>query len=144
MKTASLLHEVFQFDPQSLIQLLQLKLEGRYAFESITIKTTEKRLDGFFKRIDSEGRHLFLKALPQWKVDIQSLQLPEAKEKRLVELFEYAITQRFPELTEEEVSAMSQLTPLDQTIAGKQIFARGYAIAQRLSELTEEEADVML
>jgi len=217
LKTDSLIHEVFQFDPQSLIQLLQLKLEGQYAFESITIKTTEKRLDGFFKRIDGEGPHLFLEAqgyddpkvywrlyreistfyeqrdernpfiaivlfldekfdpgpfgltcmppcqliranlidclkalentpgaltvlkplvltgknelveaIPQWKVDIQSLNLPEAKVKQLVELLEYAIAQRFPELTEEEVSAMLQLTPLDQTTAGKQIFGRGY------------------
>jgi hypothetical protein len=191
VKTDSLLYELFQFDPQSLIQLLKLNLEGQYAFESITIKTTEKRLDGFFKRIDGEGPNIFLEAqgyddpkihwrlfrkictfyelrddpkpfiaialfldekydpgpfvlsciapcqffrvnlidclkalesapgaltvlkplvltskheliaaLPQWRGDIRSLNLPEAKYKRLVELLEYAIVQRFPELTE--------------------------------------------
>jgi hypothetical protein len=36
-----LFYELFQFDPQSLIQLLKLNLEGQYAFESITIKTTK-------------------------------------------------------------------------------------------------------
>jgi hypothetical protein len=192
-----LIYELFQFDPQSLIQLLKLKLEGQYAFESITIKTTEKRLDGFFKRIDGEGPNIFLEAqgyddpkihwrlfrkictfyeqrddpkpfmaialfldekydpgpfalsciapcrflrvnlidclkalesapgtltvlkplvlaskeelveaLPQWKGDIRLLNLPEAKHKRLVELLEYAIVQRFPELTEDvEINA---------------------------------------
>ncbi|MCI0695446.1 Rpn family recombination-promoting nuclease/putative transposase [candidate division KSB1 bacterium] len=216
MKTDSLLYELFQFDPQSLIHLLKLKLEGQYAFESITIKTTEKRLDGFFKRIDGDGPHLFLEAqgyddpkifwrlfrkictfyeqrddrkpfiaialfldekydpgpfvlsciapcqffrvnlidclkalesapgtltvlkplvltskqelveaLPQWKDDIRSLNLPEAKHKRLVELLEYAIVQRFPELTEEEVDTMLHLTPIEQTTVGKQIFGRG-------------------
>ncbi|MCI0619316.1 Rpn family recombination-promoting nuclease/putative transposase [bacterium] len=216
MKTDSLFYELFQFDPQSLIQLLKLNLEGQYAFESISIKTTEKRLDGFFKRIDGEGPHIFLEtqgyddpqiywrlfreistfyeqrddhnpfiaivlfldekhdpgpfgltcmppcqliranlidclkalekvpsvltvlkplmltnkdelveAIPQWKGDIQSLQLPEAKEKSLLELLEYVISQRFPELTEEEVNTMIQLTPLDQTVAGKQIYGRG-------------------
>jgi predicted transposase YdaD len=199
LKTDSLLYELFQFDPQSLIRLLKLNLEGQYAFESITIKTTEKRLDGFFKRIDGEGPHLFLEAqgyddpkvywrlfreistfyeqrddpnpfiaivlfldekydpgpfgltcmppcqliranlvdclkaleqvpstltvlkplvlttkdelgdaIPQWKGDIQSLKLPEAKEKTLLELLEYVISQRFPELTEDEVNAMIQ------------------------------------
>ena len=217
MKTDSLIHEVFQFDPQSLIQLLQLNLEGRYAFESITIKTTEKRLDGFFKRIDGEGPHLFLEAqgyedrkvywrlyreistfyeqrdernpfiaivlffdekfdpgpfgltcmppcqliranlidclkalervpsaltvlkplvlasreelapaIPQWKGDIQALKLPEAKEKTLFELLEYAIVQRFPELTAEEIITMLHLTPIDQTTVGKQIYGKGH------------------
>jgi predicted transposase YdaD len=221
LKTDSLLYELFQFDPQSLIQLLRLNPEGQYAFESIAIKTTEKRLDGFFKRIDGEGPHLFLEtqgyddpkifwrlfrkictfyeqrddskpfiaivlfldekydpgpfvlscitpcqffrvnlidclralesapgtltvlkplvlaskeelaaAIPQWKVDIQSLNLPEAKHKSLVELLEYAIVQRFPELTEEEVNTMLHLTPIEQTTVGKQIFGRGELIGK--------------
>jgi len=37
-----------------------LKVEGQYAFESITIKTTEKRLDGFFKNVDGKGPNIFL------------------------------------------------------------------------------------
>jgi len=215
LKTDSLLYELFQFDPQSLIQLLKLKLEGQYTFESITVKTTEKRMDGFFKRIDGDGPHLFLEAqgyddpkiywrlyreictfyeqrddhnpfiaivlfldekydpgpfgltcmppcqliranlidclqaldgapgtltilkplvltskeelaaaVPKWRGDIQSLNLPKAKEKTLVELLEYAIVQRFPEVTE-EVITMLHLTPIEQTTVGKQIFGRG-------------------
>jgi len=217
MKTDALFHELFRFDPQSLFYLLNLQIDGQYAFESISIKTVEKRLDGYFKRIDGEGPNIFLEvqgyddpkihwrlfrkictfyeqrddrspfiaivlfldekydpgpfsllcnppcqllranlidcikmlksapgtltilkplvlatkeelaqALPQWKVDIQSLQLPEAQEKVLVELLEYAIVQRFPELTYEEVNTMLQLTPIDQTVVGKQIFGMGF------------------
>jgi predicted transposase YdaD len=217
LKSDSLIYEVFQFDPQCLIELLKLKLEGRYAFESITIKTTEKRLDGFFKRIDGDGPHIFLEAqgypdpkiywrlyrevatfyeqrdernpfiaivlfldekfdpgpfglmcMPpcqliranlidclkalervpsaltvlkplvlsgkeelapavlQWKGDIQALQLSAAKEKTLFELLEYAIVQRFPELTAEEIITMLHLTPIDQTTVGKQIYGKGH------------------
>jgi predicted transposase YdaD len=255
LKTDSLLYELFQFDPQSLIQLLKLKLEGQYAFESITVKTTEKRMDGFFKRIDGDGPHLFLEAqgyddpkvywrlyreictfyeqrddhnpfiaivlfldekhdpgpfglmcmppcqliranlvdclkalesapgtltvlkplvlsgkeelaeaIPQWRIDIQSLNLPKAKEKTLVELLEYAIIQRFPELTEKEVTTMLQLTPIDQTTVGKQIFGRGldkgkligkiqfaqqlleqpFSSEEELAEKTEEELKAIL
>ncbi len=60
MKTDALFYQVFQFDPQALFQLLQLPVEGEYTYESITIKTTEKRMDGFFKRIDGEGPNVFL------------------------------------------------------------------------------------
>jgi len=60
MQTDSIFYEVFRFDPQSLQQLLQLNLKGRYDFESITVKSTEKRFDGFLRRIDGEGPHIFL------------------------------------------------------------------------------------
>ncbi|MBU0567172.1 DUF2887 domain-containing protein [bacterium] len=60
MKTDSLFYELFQFDPQSLLRLVHLKVQGQYTFESITIKTTEKRLDGFFKNVDGKGPNIFL------------------------------------------------------------------------------------
>ncbi len=60
MKTDELFYELFRLDPGSLIELVQLNLEGEYSFESITIKTTEKRLDGFFKREDGTGPLIFL------------------------------------------------------------------------------------
>jgi Protein of unknown function (DUF2887) len=60
MKTDTLFYELFKIDPHSLFDLVQLKVTGKYAFESITVKTTEKRLDGFFKRIDGEGPNIFL------------------------------------------------------------------------------------
>jgi hypothetical protein len=33
-----------------LFRLVLLRPKGKYAFESITVKTTEKRFDGFLKR----------------------------------------------------------------------------------------------
>ncbi|MEK7728588.1 MAG: DUF2887 domain-containing protein [candidate division KSB1 bacterium] len=60
MQTDSIFYELFLFDPQCLSRLVQLKLEGEYGFESITVKTTEKRFDGFFRRLDGIGPHLFL------------------------------------------------------------------------------------
>ena len=60
LKTDALYYQIFQFDPQALFQLMQLPVEGEYTYESITVKTTEKRMDGFFKRIDGEGPNVFL------------------------------------------------------------------------------------
>ena len=55
MKTDELFYELFKVDPKSVFRLVQLEVEGEYTFESLTIKTTEKRLDGFCKRIDGTG-----------------------------------------------------------------------------------------
>ncbi|MDM8514556.1 DUF2887 domain-containing protein [Desulfobacterales bacterium HSG16] len=60
MKTDTLFYELFKFDPRSLFQLMRLKIKGKYSFESITVKTSEKRFDGFFKRTDGEGPNIFL------------------------------------------------------------------------------------
>ncbi|MCP4348171.1 MAG: DUF2887 domain-containing protein [Desulfobacterales bacterium] len=60
MKTDALFYELFRTDPRSLFDLTNLDIEGEYAFESITVKTTEKRLDGFFKRTDGLGPIIFL------------------------------------------------------------------------------------
>ncbi|MCP4757140.1 MAG: DUF2887 domain-containing protein, partial [Proteobacteria bacterium] len=60
MKTDELFYELFRVDPRSLFELVQLRLEGEYVFESITVKTTRKRFDGFFKRKDGEGPNGFL------------------------------------------------------------------------------------
>ena len=216
MKTDALFYQVFQFDPQALFQLMQLPVEGEYTYESITIKTTEKRMDGFFKRIDGEGPNFFLEvqgypdskiywrfsreictyheqreeirpfvaivifvdkkydpgpcplsfnpphrliianledclkgaggtsgvltvlkpltlpnqekltaATDQWIREIDSLKLPDEKVKILLELLEYAILQRFPELTLEEIRTMLQLTPLDKTVAGQELIQMG-------------------
>ena len=56
MKTDELLYELVRLDPTSVFRLVQLDLEGEYAFESITLKTIEKRIDGFLKRTDGPGR----------------------------------------------------------------------------------------
>ncbi len=60
MRTDELFYELFRLDPRSLFKLVRLKLKGEYTFESITIKTTEKRLDGFFKPKDGRGPLIFL------------------------------------------------------------------------------------
>ncbi len=60
MQTDPIFYELFRFDPSCLSRLVQIKLEGEYGFESITVKATEKRFDGFFRRLDGIGPHLFL------------------------------------------------------------------------------------
>ncbi len=52
MKTDTLFYELFKLDPQSLIQLVDLDVKGEYIFESITVKTTEKR---FLQRVQLSG-----------------------------------------------------------------------------------------
>jgi predicted transposase YdaD len=216
MKTDQLFYELFKLDPRSLFRLVQLNVEGEYAFESVVVKTTEKRFDGLGKRTDGCGPNIFLEiqgyddpkiywrlfrevctyheqtdtttpflavivfldekydpgdcrlaCLPpdqliranlmdclrtvwdnagsltvlkplaiarkedmvgeirQWKADIQALRLPEYKTKTLIDLLEYLIIQRFPELDLKEVTTMLQLTPLEETVAGRQVFQMG-------------------
>ncbi len=60
MKTDALFYELFKMYPRSLFELVNLEIEGEYAFESITVKTTEKRFDGFFRRTDGTGTNIFL------------------------------------------------------------------------------------
>ncbi len=216
MKTDALFYELFKFDPQSLFDLIRLDAQGAYVFESITAKTTEKRLDGLFRRIDGQGPNLFAevqgypdkkiywrffreistwheqndddqpfiavvlftdrafdpgkprlscvkpcrlircylpdllkrigkkasaltvlkplvlkdrKKLPesvqQWDAEIRAMGLPKAKTKILNELLEYAVLQRFSDLTLEEVKKMIQLTPLEKTVAGQELIQMG-------------------
>ena len=61
MKTDSLFYELFKLHPASLFELAGLEAEGRYVFESITVKSTEKRMDGFFRRTDAADRISFSK-----------------------------------------------------------------------------------
>ncbi|MGE0085450.1 MAG: DUF2887 domain-containing protein [Desulfococcaceae bacterium] len=212
MKTDALFYELFKFDPRSLFDLIRLNTEGQYVFESITAKTTEKRMDGLFRRTDAPGPNLFAevqgypdkkiywrffreistwyeqndddqpfiavvlftdkafdpgkpglycakpnrlircylpdmvkkigkkasaltvlkplvlkdrKKLPesvqQWDAEIKSLGLPQDKTKNLYELLEYAVLQRFSDLTLEEVKKMLQLTPLEKTVAVQEL-----------------------
>jgi hypothetical protein len=48
------------FDPGSLFELLSLNLEGDYVFESITVKNTGKRFDGFLIRADNLRPNIFI------------------------------------------------------------------------------------
>lgn len=46
MKTDTLFYELFQTAPQTFFELLQITPSCPYRFESITVKTAEKRIDG--------------------------------------------------------------------------------------------------
>lgn len=46
MKTDALFYELFQAAPQTFFELLQITPACPYRFESITVKTAEKRIDG--------------------------------------------------------------------------------------------------
>ncbi len=59
MKTDTLFYELFKFDPQSLFDLIGLEPEDEYVFESITTKTTEKRMDGYFRSKNGRAGNLF-------------------------------------------------------------------------------------
>jgi len=220
IKTDALFYKLFQVSPQSLFQLVGLKVEGQYSFESITVKTTEKRFDGFMRRTDGEGPNVFVEIqgyddntiywrafrevcawyeendsarpfilvvlfidekhdpdnrmlscrppcrlirknlpdclkgvgkkggaltvlkplelsdrkenreklpelVPQWEAEIRSPEFSEHDTEELTELLVYAILQRFQKLTLKEVEKMMQLTPLDQTVAGKELIQMG-------------------
>jgi hypothetical protein len=60
MKTDPLFYELFRLQPASLFELAGLEADGEYVFESITVKSIEKRLDGFFRRTDGDGPDIFL------------------------------------------------------------------------------------
>ena len=51
MKTDELFYELFRFSPESLLELVQLEVSGPYRFESVTVKSTEKRFDGYFENV---------------------------------------------------------------------------------------------
>jgi predicted transposase YdaD len=204
--------QLFRFSPESLLELVRLDVQGPYRFESITVKSTEKRFDGYFKSDSHDGPDIFLEiqgyrdhniywrlfreicafheeretgrpfaaivlfidksldpgnpplipvppnrlircnlieclktvetnatplvvlkplALPnktdlpekvgQWKAGIDEMGLPESRKKTLVELLEYAILHRFKTITLEEIRKMIQLTPLEETVAVKEL-----------------------
>ncbi len=49
MKTDTLFYELFQAAPQTFFELLQITPPCPYRFESVTIKATEKRIDGILE-----------------------------------------------------------------------------------------------
>jgi predicted transposase YdaD len=193
-----------------------LDVPGPYRFESITVKTTEKRFDGYFENVNGTGPDIFLEiqgyrdhniywrlfreicafheqktdhrpfaavvlfidasldpgdpplnpALPnrlirrdlveclknirdnatplvvlkpltledkadlpeavgRWKGGVDAMDLPEDRKKTLTELLEYAILQRFKTITLEEIRKMIELTPLEETVAVKQLIDQG-------------------
>ena len=49
MKTDTLFYELFQTAPQTFFELLQITPLCPYRFESLTVKATEKRIDGILE-----------------------------------------------------------------------------------------------
>ncbi len=221
MKTDELLYELVRLDPTSVFRLVRLELEGEYAFESITLKTIEKRIDGFLKRIDGPGpnvfvefqgwddpkiywrsfrevcmfyeerddpapfilivvfidpkydpgnppitqveppnqflrlnlidalnavakpgiltvlkplvfpKHAVIDHIQEWKAEVTSLPLPDDKIQKIIELLEFAVWQKLPNLSLKEVQKMIQLTPLEETAAGKELIQMGWQRCQR-------------
>ncbi len=77
------------------------------------------------KPLTLSSQETLTEAADQWIREIDALKLPDAKVKILLELLEYAILQRFPALTLEEIRTMLHLTPLDKTVAGQELIQIG-------------------
>ncbi len=55
MRTDPVFYELFQTAPQTFFELLQITPLCPYRFESITVKTTEKRIDGVLKPTQADA-----------------------------------------------------------------------------------------
>lgn len=60
MKTDPLFYELFQAAPQTFFELVQITPACPYRFESITVKMSEKRIDGVLEPLDASQPYYFL------------------------------------------------------------------------------------
>jgi predicted transposase YdaD len=60
MKTDALFYELFQAVPQTFFELLQITPTCEYRYESLTVKTSEKRIDGVLEPMDDQQPIYFL------------------------------------------------------------------------------------
>lgn len=60
MRTDALFYELFQTAPQTFFELLRITPLCDYRFESITVKASEKRIDGVIEPVDAEQPVYFL------------------------------------------------------------------------------------
>lgn len=60
MRTDALFYELFQTAPQTFFELLQITPVCAYRFESITVKASEKRIDGVIEPTDEQQPVYFL------------------------------------------------------------------------------------
>ncbi|MFM7204144.1 MAG: DUF2887 domain-containing protein [Myxococcota bacterium] len=67
MKTDTYFYEFFRRYPEVLFKFAQLPYEGRWCFESVTIKSTEKRIDGFLARQDQTSPHFVITELQGYR-----------------------------------------------------------------------------
>jgi predicted transposase YdaD len=61
----------------------------------------------------------------QWKDEIRALTFSEEKIQTLLELLEYLIIQRFPSMTRKEIERMLHLTPIEETVVGRELIQIG-------------------
>ena len=71
-----------------------------------------------------ESRQELAEKIPQWKATPETLDSPESEKRHLRELLTYAIVEKFSKLTREEIEKMLKLTPLDETVAEKELIQR--------------------
>ncbi len=71
-----------------------------------------------------ESREELAEKIPQWKATLERLDCPESEKRHLIELLTYALVEKFSKLTREEIEKMLKLTPLDETVAGKELIQR--------------------
>ena len=72
-----------------------------------------------------ESRAELEEKIPQWKDTLETLDSSEFEKRHLIELLTYAILEKFSKLTREEIQTMLKLTPLDETVAGKELIQIG-------------------
>ena len=58
MKSDAIFYELFQTAPQIFFELMQITPPCPYRFESLTVKTTEKRIDGILEP-EQEGETIY-------------------------------------------------------------------------------------
>ena len=83
-----------------------------------------------------ESREELEEKIPQWKNSLEMLDSGESEKRHLIELLTYAIVEKFSQLTIKEIENMLKLTPLDETVAGKELIQIGKS--QGLEEGREE------
>ncbi|MCP4110354.1 MAG: DUF2887 domain-containing protein [Desulfobacteraceae bacterium] len=75
----------------------------------------------------------------EWTAEIRSAELPENKTEYLLGLLEYAILQRFPKLTLKEIQKMIELTPLEETVAVKELIQIEFDKGEKKGEKKAKE-----
>ncbi len=232
MTTDQWFYELFRRFPDQLFRLAGLHFEGRWRMESVTVKTTEKRIDALLFRLDAPDVFVFvefqgwsdpaiywrlyreittwyesrpagespfvavvvfldpgldpgdppleprppnrflklcladgLRALkedpgplvvfrplvvedldaarreaPEWVRTLRALNLPAADVTFLIGHLADILIRRFKELSLEEVKAMIELVPLDETRAGREAFALVREEGRRIGRLQTLES----
>ena len=79
-----------------------------------------------------------------WKEAVEALDVGEHITRRLLDLLEYAILQRFPKLSQMELAEMIELTPLEKTEAVKSLLESERERSERRGERRGMEYGILL